>query len=112
METTEFQNMSEKDQILEIIHTINSNNMVNVLTYNTLTGMSMSILEFIASDGDFKLNAILQDDRVATIDYSKIEGFSMDEETILLAERDNIVIFTKKDDLSSQDIQNILKDIL
>lgn len=112
METTEFQNMSEKDQILEIIHTINSNNMVNVLTYNTLTGMSISILEFIASDGDLKLNAILQDDRVATIDYSKIEGFSMDEETILLAERDNIVIFTKKDDLSSQDIQNILKDIL
>ena len=35
----------------------------------------------------------------------------MDDETVLLAERDNIVIFTKKSDLNSTDIQNILKEI-
>lgn len=111
METVEFQNLSEKDQVLEIIHTINSNDMVNVLTYNTLTGISMSILEFIATEGDAIMNAILQDDRVATVDYSKVEGFSMDEETVLLAERDNIVIFTKKSDLNSTDIQTILSGL-
>ena len=111
METVEFQNLSEKDQVLEIIHTINSNEMVNVLTYNRLTGISMSILEFIATEGDTIMNAILQDDRVATVDYSKVEGFSMDEETILLAERDNIVIFTKKSDLNSTDIQAILSGL-
>lgn len=111
METIEFQNLSEKDQVLEIIHTINSKDMVNVLTYNNLTGISMSILEFIATEGETIMNAILQDDRVATIDYAKVEGFSMDEETVLLAERDNIVIFTNKSDLTSTDIQNILKEI-
>ena len=111
METVEFQNLSEKDQVLEIIHTINSNDMVNVLTYNTLIGISMSILEFIATEGDTIMNAILQDDRVATVDYSKVEGFSMDEETVLLAERDNIVIFTKKSDLNSTDIQAILSGL-
>ena len=111
METVEFQNLSEKDQVLEIIHTINSNDMVNVLTYNTLTGISMSILEFIATEGDTIMNAILQDDRIATVDYSKVEGFSMDEETVLLAERDNIVIFTKKSDLNSTDIQTILSGL-
>lgn len=111
METVEFQNLSEKDQVLEIIHTINSNDMVNVLTYNTLIGISMSILEFIATEGDTIMNAILQDDRVATVDYSKVEGLSMDEETVLLAERDNIVIFTKKSDLNSTDIQAILSGL-
>ena len=111
METIEFQNLSEKDQVLEIIHTINSNDMVNVLTYNTLTGISMSILEFIATENDTIMNAILQDDRVATIDYSKVEGFSMDEETVLLAERDNIVIFTNKAELNSTDIQSLLNEI-
>lgn len=111
METVEFQNLSEKEQVLEIIHTINSNDMVNVLTYNTLTGISMSILEFIATENDTIMNAILQDDRVATINYANVEGFSMDDETILLAERNNIVIFTKKSDLTSTDIQSILKEI-
>lgn len=111
METIEFQNLSEKEQILEIIHTINSNDMVNVLTFNNLTGISMSILEFITSDGDMTINAILQDDRVASVNYANVEGFSMDDETVLLAERDNIVIFTKKAGLNSTDIQNILKEI-
>ncbi len=35
----------------------------------------------------------------------------MDEETVLLAERDNIVIFTKKSDLNSTDIQTILSGL-
>ncbi|WP_300276498.1 hypothetical protein [Peptacetobacter sp.] len=112
MDNLEFQNMDKKEQILEIIRTINSNDMVNVLTFNQLTGISMSILEYIASDGDMKINAILQDDRVATIDYTKLEALSIDEETVLLAERNNVVIFTKKEDLNSLDIQKILNDIL
>lgn len=112
MDNLEFQNMDKKEQILEIIRTINSNDMVNVLTFNQLTGISMSILEYIASDVDMKINAILQDDRVATIDYTKLEALSIDEETVLLAERNNVVIFTKKEDLNSLDIQKILNDIL
>ena len=107
-----FESLEINDKVVKIINHINSSNLINVFTFNVLEGASMSVLEYIVSDGKGELNAILQDDRVAIINYNDVNYVSIDEHYVILSVKEAVVIFTDKSDLTNQDLNEMLKDMM